>query len=199
MGMVLSCRRSFAVDHLTPPRRIGKRRVAPGAAPSWDAQTQSVAVGILEPCDLAPRKLEHLRLELHSARLQRLDRLPDIVRLDRVRRRDAAVDRLSLPGRARPENELEVLALDADGQESRPVRRRIVEPWLEAEDVGVEVERPVLVAYEHRGVDDSLEHGCSSRVRGHYLDDHGRAANVTAAGRVPPQARTRARLARPST
>ena len=83
--------------------------------------------------------LEHPRLELHAARLQRLERLPAIPRLDGVRRRDAALYRLGLPGGPWPENQLEVLTLDGDGQEPRSVGCRVVDPLLEAKDVRVEV------------------------------------------------------------
>jgi hypothetical protein len=74
------------------------------------------------------------------------------------------------PARVSParEKEHEVLALDAHGQEPRPVGCRVVSPLLEAEDVLVEVERPVLVADEDGCVDDSLQHRCSSSVRGDY-------------------------------
>ena len=61
------------------------------------SQLQPVAVRIVEHRYIAG-VLEHLRLELHAARFQLLERLPAIARLDGVRRRDAAVYRLGLPG-----------------------------------------------------------------------------------------------------
>src|SRR6185295_4213559 len=105
---------------------------------------QPVAVGVLELRDVPPGELEHIRDELDAARLELLDRLPAIVGLDRDRRRGASHRRLGLPWRSGPEHELEVVALDADGQEPRPVGRRVLDALLEAEDVGVEVERLVL-------------------------------------------------------
>jgi RNA polymerase sigma-70 factor, ECF subfamily len=65
-------------------------------------------------------------------------------------------------GRAWPENELEVLPLHADCQESRSVRSRIVTSLLEADCIRVEVERLVLTAHEQRHVHDLLEHRRSS-------------------------------------
>src|SRR4030095_12594555 len=106
--------------------------------------------------------------------------LPNIVGLDRDRRRDAALYRLGLPRCPWPEDQHEVLALDADSQEPRSVGCRVLGPLLEAEDVRVEVERPVLVADEHARVEDLLQHRRSSRVGGHYLYDKWQRANVTA-------------------
>ena len=59
---------------------------------------------------------------------------------------------------SRPENEHEVVALDADGQKPRPVGCRVLDPLLQAKDVRVEVERLVLVADEHARVEDLLQH-----------------------------------------
>src|SRR5205085_7017847 len=77
---------------------------------------EAVAVGVLELGDVAPGELEHVREELDTARLQLLDRLAAVVGLDRDRRRGASHRRLGLAGRARPQDELEVVAPDADGQ-----------------------------------------------------------------------------------
>src|SRR6185295_15982766 len=82
------------------------------------------------------------------------------------------------------EHELEVVALDADGQEPRPVGRRVLDALLEAEDVGVEVERLVLVADEHARVEDLLEHCCTSGGRGHCHHDSGGGRSVTSAVRT---------------
>src|SRR5262249_4495187 len=87
--------------------------------------------------------------QLHAAQLQRLEHLPAVADLDGVRGGRAAIYRLALSGGAWPENELEVLALDADGQEPRSVRCRAIDSLLEAKDVRVEVERLVLVLNEH--------------------------------------------------
>src|SRR5262245_23520675 len=67
------------------------------------AKLQPVAVGILEDRDVAPGVLEHIGVELHAARLQDLECLPAILRVDGVRRRAAALVRLALPGCSRPE------------------------------------------------------------------------------------------------
>src|SRR3954447_3772289 len=95
------------------------------------AYLEPVAVGVLELRDVAPRELEHVRDELDPARLQLLDGLAAVVGLDRDRRRRAAHRRLRLAGRPGPEDELEVVALDADGQEPRPVGRRVLDALLE--------------------------------------------------------------------
>src|SRR5205809_8113469 len=73
------------------------------------SQLEPVTVGILERCDIAPRVLEHPRLELDAARLQRLDRRSAVRNRDGDRRRDAALYRFGLAGSTRPEAELEVL------------------------------------------------------------------------------------------
>src|SRR3954454_4453589 len=130
------------------------------------AYLEPVAIGVLELRDRAPRELEHVRDELDPPRLQLLDRLAAIVGLDRDRRRRPSHSRLGLPRRAGPENQLEVVALDADGQKPRPVGRRVLDALLEPEDVRVEVERLVLVADQHAGVEDLLEHCGSSVVVG---------------------------------
>jgi len=70
----------------------------------------------------------------------------------------AAQHRLGLAARPGPEHQLEVVPLDADGQEPQAVGRRVLDPLLQAEHVGVEVQRPVLVGDEHACVEDVLEH-----------------------------------------
>src|SRR5262249_7808830 len=97
-------------------------------------------------------------------------------------RRRVSHRRLGLARCPGPENQLEFVPLGADGQKLRPIGRRVLNPLLQAEDVRVEVERPVLVAHEHAGVEDLLQHGCSSGRRGHYLGDTRRLRNVTARG-----------------
>src|SRR5262249_13440256 len=99
-------------------------------------------------------------------------------------RRGTTHRRLGLPRCPGPENQLEVVALDADGQKPRPVRQRVLSPLFHAEDVRVEVERLVLVADHHARVEDLLEHCCASGGRGHCAPDNGRAATVTAAAQV---------------
>ena len=100
-------------------------------------------------------------LELHPARLQRLERHPAIFHLDRIKHGPL----LGLGGCAWPQNELEVLPLDADGQESRAVGCRGVKPLLEADDVRVEVERLVLIAHQQRHVHHLFQHRRCSRFR----------------------------------
>jgi hypothetical protein len=73
---------------------------------------------------------------------------------------------------------LEVLTVDADGEEPRSVGRRVVDALLEAEDVRVEVERPVLVADEHGCVEDLVEH-CYLQEFVVTTTDKWRRANVT--------------------
>src|SRR6266536_135127 len=90
------------------------------------AQLQPVAVRIGERGEIGKRVLEDATVELHAARLEHLDRLAAVRRLDRVRGRDAAVRRLALARCSGPEDKLEVLILDADGQKPRSVRRRIL-------------------------------------------------------------------------
>src|ERR1700738_1397517 len=142
-----------------PPQR---RRLDGLAAFS---QLQPVAVRIHEHRDIAPRVLEHSRLELHAARLQCLERLPAIRRLDRARCRGAAFYRLGLPGSPWPEHELKVLTLDSDGEEPRSIGRRVIGALLEAEEPRVEVARLVLIAYELRYVHHfRQQHESSSRV-----------------------------------
>src|SRR3954454_16582962 len=96
------------------------------------AYLEPVAVGVLELRDVAPRELEHVRDELDPARLQLLDRLPAIVGLDRDRRRGASHRRLGLPRCSGPEDQLEVVPLDADGQKPRPVGCGVLDALLEA-------------------------------------------------------------------
>src|SRR3984885_2661339 len=141
---------------------------------------QPVAVGVLELRYVAPWELEHVRHELDAAGLQLLDRLAAIVALDRDRRRRASHRRLGLARCPGPENELEVVPLDADGQKPRPVGRGVLDPWLQAKGVRVEVERLVLVTDEHACVEGLLQHCCSSSGRGHYSHDTWRGVNVTA-------------------
>jgi hypothetical protein len=79
---------------------------------------KQISVRILEPRGVTPGELEDLGwLELHSAGLQRLERFPAIFHLDGVNRGTL----LGPCGCAWPQNELEVLPLDANGQESRSV------------------------------------------------------------------------------
>src|SRR5918992_704055 len=153
---------------------------------------QPVAVGVLELRHVAPGELEHVRDELDAARLQLLERLPDIVGLDRDRRRGASHRRLGLPRCPGPENQLEVVPLDADGQKPRPAGCRVLNALLKAKDVRVEVERLALVADEHARVEDLLQHCCSSGGRGHYTHDTRRAVNVTAEDAWNRRARARA-------
>src|SRR5215204_5462238 len=177
----------FALRRGSDIRRM-ERAPGPGAL-RWSPSgltalpdLEPVPVGVLELRDGAPGELEHVGDELDAARLQLLERLPDIVGLDRDRRRGASHRRLGLARCPGPESQLEVVPLDADGQKPRPVGCRILDPLLKAKDVRVEVERLVLVADEHARVEDLLQHCCSSSGRGHYSHDARRAANVTAAG-----------------
>src|SRR4051794_36039214 len=118
------------------------------------ADLEPVAVRVLELRDVAPGELEHVRDELDPARRQLRDRLAAVVGLDRDRRRRASHRGLGLPRRPGPQDELEVVALDADGQKPRPVGCRVLDALLEAEDIRVEVQRPVLVADEDARVED---------------------------------------------
>jgi hypothetical protein len=77
--------------------QLGLARIEMAALLSAFSDLQPVAVRVQELRDVAPGELEHVRLELHAARLQLLGCLPDIVGLDRDRRRDAALYRLGLP------------------------------------------------------------------------------------------------------
>src|SRR5262245_11094337 len=104
---------------------------------------QPVSVGVQEDRDVAPRELEDIRLEPHATRLQHLECLPAVRRLEGVLRRNAALERGSLPRRSWPEHQLELLALEADGQEPRSVGVSEIDALLEAEQVRVEVERPL--------------------------------------------------------
>jgi len=63
-----------------------------------------------------------------------------------------------------PENEQEVLILETDGQEPRSIGRRVVGAFFEAKDVRVEVERPILLAYELRYVHHLRQHDSSSSL-----------------------------------
>src|SRR5919109_4511964 len=137
--------RSGSANEGAPTYRLGLRRRRWESRLTAFSQLQPVAVRILEHCDIAPRVFEHPRIELHTARVQRLERLLAIPRLNGVRRRDAVLYRLGLAGCPWPENQLEVLPLDGDGQEPGSVGCRVVGPLLEAKDLRVEVERPVLV------------------------------------------------------
>src|SRR5262249_30143046 len=77
------------------------------------SELKQIPVRILEPCGVAPRELEDLgSIERHAARLQRLERRPDVFDLEGIDRGTG----LPLCGCAWPQNELEVLALDADSQ-----------------------------------------------------------------------------------
>src|SRR5262249_13139405 len=96
----------------------GGRSAPESAAPL--AQLKQVSIRILEPRGVTPGELEHLRrLERHAARLQCFERRPAIFHLDCINRGPQH----SLARRAGPQNELKVLSLDADGQESRSGRR----------------------------------------------------------------------------
>ena len=121
---------------------------------------------VLELRERAPGELQEVRDELDAAGLQLLVRLVDVVGLDRDRRRGATHRRLGLPRGPGPEHQHEVVALDADGQKPRPVGDRVLDPLLDAKDVGVEVERLVLIADEHARIEDLLKHGGSSGGRG---------------------------------
>jgi hypothetical protein len=102
---------------------------APSAATL--SHLKQISVRILEPRGVTPGVLEDLGwLELDSARLQRLERHPAIFHLDGVN----GGTQLGPGGCAWPQNEVEVLPLDADGQESRSLGCREVTPLLEADD-----------------------------------------------------------------
>src|SRR5690606_22149787 len=107
---------------------------------------QPVAVGIPKHGHVSPRLLEDARLELDAPGLERLTRLGAVVRVDRVGARCVGRERLALAGFPRPQHELELLAREADGHEPRSFRVPVVQPPFEAEGLGVEIERPVLVA-----------------------------------------------------
>src|SRR5262245_21044844 len=119
---------------------------ASSSATKWSAtlsNLKQISIRILEPRGVTPRELEDLGcLERHSARLQRLERRQAVFHLDGIDGRA----RLGPAGCAWPENELEVLTVDADRQESRSVRCLVVPPLLEADDIRIEVERLVLIA-----------------------------------------------------
>src|SRR5262249_3344118 len=102
-------------------------------------QLQPVAVKILEHRDIAPRVHKHFGIEPDAARLQRLERLLAVFRLDGVLRRDAAIYTLGLPGCSWPENQREVMTFEADGHKPRSVGVRVIDPLLEAKQVRVEV------------------------------------------------------------
>src|SRR5262245_12262756 len=141
----MACRRSHA---LSAPK-----------LPATLSHLKTIPVRILEPRGITPGVLEDLgRIELHATRPQRLERHSHIFDLDRVDRGP----RLAPGGCARPQNEVEVLPLDADGQESRSIGCRGVSPFLEAEDIRVEVERIVLIAHQDRHVHYFLQHRRSS-------------------------------------
>src|SRR5829696_9722523 len=113
---------------------------APSApkCPATLSHLKQIPVRILEPRGVTPGELKDLGwLEVHSARLQRLERYPAILHLDGINRGT----QLGAAGCAWPQDELEVLPLDADGQESRSVGCWVVTPLLETDDIRVEVER----------------------------------------------------------
>src|SRR5262245_65860290 len=110
--------------------------------PTTLPQLNLIPIRILEPRCVTPGELEDVWWpEIHSALPQSLESRPAIFHLNRVDR-----TRLTNGGSTWPQSELEVLALDADGQESRCVTVRIVAPLLEADDIRVVVERLVLIA-----------------------------------------------------
>src|SRR5215207_9792874 len=122
--------------------------------PATLSHLKLIPVRILEPRNVTPGELEDLGwFELHSARLQRLERHPAIFHLDGINRGP----RLAPGGCAWPQNELEVLPLDAAGQESRSGGCRVATPLLEADDIRVEVARLVLIAYQQRHVHPSRD------------------------------------------
>src|ERR671921_1096470 len=132
------------------------------SAPKYPAalsHLKLISVRILEPRSVTPGELKDLGwLEVHSTPLQRLERLPDIVHLD-------GINRGTQLGPARcawPQNELEVLPLDADRQESRSVGCWEVTPLLKTDDIRVEVERLVLIAHQQRHVHHFFQHRRSS-------------------------------------
>jgi hypothetical protein len=92
--------------------------------------------------------------------------------------------RLGLTRFARPENELKVLVRQPDGEEAWPAGCRVLNPPLEAKDIRVEIEGPVLVANEHGRVGNFFQHGSSSSVGGLYWYDHPRRPNVTEVDRT---------------
>src|SRR5215203_4663662 len=134
---------------------------APSApkCPATLSHLKQIPVRILEPRGVTPGELKDLGwLEVHSARLQRLERHPAILHLDGINRGT----QLGPAGCAWPQNELEVLPLDADGQESRSVGCWVVTPLLETDDIRVEVERLVLIAHQQRHVHHFFQHRRSS-------------------------------------
>src|SRR5918993_3126709 len=138
---------------------------APSApkCPATLSHLKQIPVRILEPRGVTPGELKDLGwLEVHSARLQRLERHPAILHLDGINRGTP----LGPAGCAWPQNELEVLPLDADGQESRSsVGCWVVTPFLETDDIRVEVERLVLIAHQQRHVHHFFQHRrCSFRI-----------------------------------
>src|SRR4029079_5526503 len=140
----------------------GPRHGWHGAASVWGltalSDLEPVPVRVLDLRHVAPGELEDVRDELDAARLQLLDGLAAVVGLDGDRRRGASHRQLRLPRCPGPENQLEVVSRDADGQKPRPVGCRVLNTLLEAKDVRVEVQRLVLVADEHARVEDLLEH-----------------------------------------
>ncbi len=140
----------------------------------------------------SPRELEHVRDELDAAQSQLLDGLPAIVGLDRDQPRGAPHGWLGVARCPGPENQLEVVPLDADGQKPALVGRRVLNSLLHAEDVRVEVEPLLLVADEHAHVEDLLQHCCASSGRGHYFHDKARVLNATAKDTRIRRARARA-------
>src|SRR5215208_6802557 len=127
--------------------------------PATLSHLKQIPVRILEPRGVTPGELKDLGwLEVHSARVQRLEGHPAIVHLDGIK----CGTGLGPAGCAWPQNELEVLPLDAHGQESRSVRCWVLTPLLEADDIRVEVERLVLIAHQQRHVDHFFQHRRSS-------------------------------------
>src|SRR5829696_6447178 len=135
---------------------------APSApkCPATLSHLKQIPVRILEPRGVTPGELKDLGwLEVHSARLQRLEGHPAILHLDGIKRGTG----LGPAGCAWPQNELEVLPLDADGQESRSsVGCWVVTPLLQTDDIGVELQRLVLIAHQQRHVHHFFEHRRSS-------------------------------------
>src|SRR5204862_1484454 len=122
---------------------------------SWNCATEPQANSSTSETNSTPR-------DFNSSTVLR------IVGLDRDRRRGASHRRLGLPRCPGPQDQLEVVPLDADGQKPRPVGCRVLNALLQAKDIRVEVERLVLVADEHARVEDLLQHCRSSGGRGHY-------------------------------
>src|SRR6185312_7686502 len=102
-------------------------------------ELQHVAVGVVEPRDQAPRLLDDMgRCECYSVRFECREFPATIVRVDRVLCRGRTKRRPAFSRRTRPDDELEVLTADPDGEKAQSVGCRAVDPLLQAEDVCVE-------------------------------------------------------------